>query len=232
MQTKKAKQRRRIFVARLLIFLIAVILLTAVVCALASGCIFLSAALNGFSFADKYSVYYGKENNFKIIEEKDEDTDEVKVRVKLTDFSSRAYKVGEIADNDALYVDFSSLAEYCGFVVSGQADRIRYILPGTEGRQDSYFVAYPDSNRIELNGRAVYLSAPAILSDGSLYLPIEFVDRYVHGISVETVEGKENVYYLLCSQTSDFFVTASEPTPDAAIDRSALDELTEENGHN
>lgn len=224
MKSKKLKQKRRLFIARLILFLLTTVILTALICSLAAGGIFLSAGLNGFSLPEKYTVYYGKENNFKIVEDKDEETGEVTPRVKLTDFKNDSYKIGEIADNSTLYVNFSALAEFCGFYVSGERDRIRYILPDSNGMEESYFVVYPDSNKIDLNGTVIHLSVPAVLEGDALYLPLEFVDLYIHGISVETVEWKEDVYYLLCSQTSEYYVTASLPTPGETIDRTMLEE--------
>lgn len=207
-----SKRKARVVRGRIIVYLIASLLLCLVLCGIAAAYVFISAKLPSFSLPVEYTVYYGDESCYK---DGETDTDEME---------DESYKIGEISDNDTVYVNFSSLADYCGFYVSGDDSSLRFILPAADGTEDSQFTAHADSNAIDLNGTTVHLSAPAVLAEGNLYLPIEFLDLYVQGITVLSEE--DNEYFLFCSSKAEFYLTASPQAPDKPIDRTALEELT------
>lgn len=202
----KSKRKARQVRNRVIVFVIAAALLFALISVVTIGVLFLSVKLPSISFPKEYSVYYGSENE------------------KKGQMDSMTYKAGQFGDEQSVYMNFSALAEYCGFYVSGDGTRLRYILPSQDGSEDSQFVVCAGSNQVDLNGTAVHLSAPAVIDGGDLYMPIEFVDLYIQGITLSVDEKEPNEYYLRCSKQADFYLIASPQTPSAPIDRSALDD--------
>lgn len=202
----KSKRRAKLIRDRIFVYVIASALLFVLICAIGVGIAFLTLKLPTISLPEEYTVYYGSE------------------KLEKDDMESATYKIGEVADNRTVYVNFSVLAEYGGFYVSGDKDRLRYILPTADGTEDSQFVATDDSNEIDLNGTVVHLSSPAVIREEQLYLPIEFVDFYIQGISVLADEEEENAYILKFDDGAEFYLIASPQQPTEPIDRSALDE--------
>lgn len=211
-----SKRKARLAWGRIIFFALSATLLFIVICALAAGYIFLSAKLPSISFAEDYTVYYGNEAGYKVDKEG-------KVTLKSGSFKKNSYKLDEFSAAQTLYVDFSALAEYCGFYVSGDGDELRYIVPSADGSADTQFTVTADSNAVDLNGTTLHLADPAVMSGGALYMPLDFIEHYLQGISVVPDENKENVYYLLCSSSSDYYLASSVQSPSQPIDRTALD---------
>lgn len=213
----KSKRKTRLMWGRIIVYLIASALLFAIICAIAAGYIFISAKLSSFSFPVNYTVYYGNEIYYEL-----KGDDEIKIhKDQLTD---TGFTLGQFGSK-TVYVDFSALAEYCGFYVSGNRESLRFILPSVDKNDDTHFTVKADSREVDLNGTTIHLSAPAVIEEGVLYLPIDFVDLYIQGISVVEDEKNENVYYLLCSNHADFYLSSVEQKPSETVDRSVLIEL-------
>lgn len=202
----KSKRKTKMIRDRIIVYVITSALLFCVICVLMIGALALTLKITTFSFTKEYTIYYGTGNAAK------------------RDMESLTYKEGQYGYPDTIYVNFSEIAEYCGFYVSGGGDRLRYIIPASNGSEDSQFVASSDSNRIDLNGTVVHLSAPAVIDGSNLYMPIEFFERYVNGISVEQDEKDEDVYILRCDKEMQIYLTASKQESLSSVDRSALDE--------
>lgn len=213
----KSKQKARLMRARIIVYLIASALLFAIICALTAGYIFLSAKWQSFSFPDEYTVYYGSENACKVNADN-------KVEINKSDLKKEELKVGQYGDEKTVYINFSSLADFCGFYVSGDDEHMRYILPAANGSEASQFSVRAGSNAVDLNGTTIHLPSPAVVNGETLYMPIEFVDYYIEGISVALDEEDEQVFYLFCSNDAEFYLTSSPLSPSEPIDRSALDE--------
>lgn len=211
----KSKRKVKLLYGRIVVYLIASAILFVLIGLLAAGYTFLTAKLPSLSFPVDYTVYHGNENNYKV-------KPDGELEIKKSNFKKGTYEIGQFYDNSAVYINFSSLAEYCGFYVSGDGDRLRYILPASEGSSDSLFCITDGSNAVDLNGTTIHLTSPAVMSDGSLYMPLEFVDFYIEGITIKVDEKNENIYYLLCDSDFEFYLTASPQSPSDPIDRTAL----------
>lgn len=212
------KRKARVVRGRVIVYLIASAILFLLICAIAAGYIFLSAKWPSFSFPVEYTIYYGSENDYRV---KSDD----EVEIKKRNFKQDTYKIGQFTEGQTVYVNFSALADYCGFYVSGDDSHLRFILPAVGDTEASQFAASAGSNEVDLNRTTVHLSAPAVMNDGVLYMPIEFVDFYIEGISVVPDREDSNVFYLLCSKDAAFYLPASPASPSEPIDRTALDEL-------
>lgn len=211
MQSQRTRARIR---GRIILFIIAVVLLFALLCSIGWGVLFLSTRLHGFSFPDTYTYKVGLDSTSK-------------GRLK-----SHQYKIGSLGDDHTPYINFTVLVGYCGFYESGDLKEYRYILPA----DGSQFIVTDGSCRVDMNGNVIYMSAPAVVSEGALYLPLAFVDQYIDGISIEhdtqTVTDeetgekkeieKEFVYIVRCNEKNEYSLLLEETKPCPAIDTSAL----------
>lgn len=202
----KSKRRVKLVRDRIIIYVIASAILFVLICGIGAGIAFLSLRLPAVSLPEEYTVYYGSETLDK------------------DDMESLTCKIGEVADNRTIYINFSMLAEYAGFYVSGDDEQLRYILPAADGSEESQFAATDGSKAVDLNGTVVHLSAPAVIQADELYVPIEFVDFYIQGISVVADEEEKNAYVLKFDEESEFYLTASPQKAADPIDRTALDD--------
>lgn len=124
-------------------------------------------------FADKYFIRYYTSDN------------------RNTSQKSFSYAPDFILRDGNLYLDFSALADLCGFAVTGDADQRRYLPENGEG---DYLTVNIGTTSVVVSGQPISLCAPSFLSAaGSLYLPCEFVDDYIDGISIEPDEKNKRL---------------------------------------
>lgn len=200
-----AKRRRERKIRRILVFIIAVLLAVLLICGMAAGYIWLSVKLPSLSMPEKYSVYYGAEST----------------SVSRMDYAT--YKRGQFGDKDIIYVNFSAIAGFCGFYVSGDSSRLRFILPAVNGSEDSEFTVRTGSSEIDFGGTTGHLNAPAVMEGETLYMPVDFIETYIEGISVGMDDKRKNAYVLRCSDEGIFYLNASGQLPNSEIDRTALE---------
>lgn len=82
------------------------------------------------------------------------------------------------------YVDMTSLAEACGFSISGDEGEIRYLIPVEKNQIDSVTFHY-GSRKIMVNDNYYMLASPVKKVDGKLLVPAEFVTVCMEGVTVE-----------------------------------------------
>lgn len=167
----KRKTKKRInskTILRIIFFFIFSTILFGFLCGIGAGFFLLATKLHGFSFNETYTYRVGMEST------------------KTENLKKFEYEVGELDGTNELYVNFSRMLEYCEFYETGNGKEYRYILPS----DGSYFIVTVDSTRVDINGNIIHMNAPTIYSEGKLYLPLDFLDRYIDGITV-TVSMKE-----------------------------------------
>lgn len=211
MKLKRVYQR---MIGREIVFLLAVAILTSFCFGIGALSVFLSTRLHGFSFPDTYTFKVGFEST------------------SLRKLKSHSYKMGTFHDDETVYVNFTILREYCGFYESGDRKEFRYILP----LDGSHFTVKDQSTRVDMNGNVIYMSAPAIVSNGQLYLPLRFVDEYIDGISIEhqikTVTDEETgkeveieeefIYIIRCNEKNEYSLLLQPTESCLPIDTSAI----------
>lgn len=211
MKSKRARARTR---GRIIVFAVGVLILFAICTAIGTLSIFLSTRLNGFSFPDIYTFKVGMDS-----------TSQRKLK-------SHTYKMGTFYDNETVYVNFTILRSYCGFYESGDQKEFRFILP-SDGSQ---FTVTDQSAMVNMNGNIIYMDAPAIVSEGQLYLPLAFVDHYIDGISIEhqthtekdektgeeTEIEEEFIYIIRCNEKNEYSLLLKPTAPCQPIDPSAI----------
>jgi hypothetical protein len=167
----KRKKKLRIngkSILRILFFFIFSAILFGLLCGIGAGYFFLATKLHGFSLPETYTYRVGMDST------------------KINGLKKYYYKVGELDGTKELYVNFTAMLDFCGFYESGDGEEFRYILP-SDGSQ---FIVTDGSTRVDINGNIIYMDAPAIYSEGKMYLPLTFIDRYIEGITV-TVSTKQ-----------------------------------------
>ncbi len=94
-----------------------------------------------------------------------------------------SYDAEEVYINNDWYVDFSLIGSYYGFVVTGDAGEYSFI---TQIGSDNRASAYGDVVRfhvgtpvVEINGIEVRLPHPAVMKNGDIWVPYEFINYYV-----------------------------------------------------
>jgi len=103
-----------------------------------------------------------------------------------------------VIPNDVPYVNVDDLIDYCGFSVSGDASQIKIIITG----KDSSYVSFTkgDSN-IYINGTRYRMNEPVIKRGDSMWIPIEFLNKYVNGVTA-TYDYEEHSL-LVCKDYTD-----------------------------
>lgn len=211
MKLTRSQQRT---VGRSIVFIIAALIL-AVICTLVSALsVFLSIRLHGFSFPDTYTMKVGMDST------------------KPNKLKSHSYKIGTFHDKETVYVNFTILRTYCGFYESGDRQELRFILPA----DGSYFTVKDGSTQVDINGNLIHMDAPAVVSEGQLWLPLAFIDHYVEGITVEhqvDIEKDEDtgeeiktvhelIYIIRCNEKNEYSFLLQPTAPSLPIDRSEI----------
>ena len=210
----KLNRSQKRAVGRGIVFVIAALILTAVCILAGTLTIFLSTRLHGFSFPDTYTFKVGMDST------------------STRKLKSHTYTMGTFHDEETVYVNFTIIRNYCGFYESGDRKELRYILPS----DGSYFTVIDGSTRVDMNGNVIHMDAPAIVSGGQLYLPLNFIDHYIDGISIEhqvkiqkdEETGKEVeivqelVYIIRCNEKNEYSLRLQPVSPSLPVDASAI----------
>ena len=142
------------------------------------------------------------------------------------------YKVATLDYRDRmrggqLYIDFTELAGYLEFITTGDTGELRF-LTKYEGGEEVIFAVGTSS--VTINGSMTRMPVPSYYEDGVLYVPLDFIQTYINGISVGTGEedGRLIVYrkYTLNADDEkvyeDISFTVKPQTPSEHIDENSL----------
>ena len=80
------------------------------------------------------------------------------------------------------YVSLDDLVGYCGFTLTGNVDERKIVL---HQDNDSYVKMTAGSNNIYINGIRYRLNGEIIRQLGSFWVPMDFINKYLNGISSE-----------------------------------------------
>lgn len=90
--------------------------------------------------------------------------------------------------NNVVYIPITQLNDMCKFTVTGTVVDLKFI-PRESELQSVRFVA--DSNVAYVNGNKVRMVAPSFISNGELYIPLEFLTDYSTGLLIEKDENEK-----------------------------------------
>lgn len=121
-----------------------------------------------------------------------------------------SYDPDFICRDGNLYMDFSALADLCGFAVSGDFDQRRYLTGGEDG---DFLTVNIGTTSVIVSGQPVSLRTPSFLSEaGSLYLPCEFVENYFDGITIEADEKNDRLIRVIYDIETGCTLTLHRPS--------------------
>ncbi len=89
-----------------------------------------------------------------------------------------------------LYIPVSALTDMCQLTVTGTLSDLRYLPRESEGHSMRFIV---DSDIAYVNGAKVRMISPSFIHDGKLYIPLDFMQKYSKGLSIETDEGNRKI---------------------------------------
>ena len=92
------------------------------------------------------------------------------------------------------YVNFSLMANACGFSISGDETEIRYLIETKKGAYDTV-IFYYGSAEVSVNGSFFMLSHKVIKNGTSVLVPAEFVTRCMTGVTVTVNRDSITVVY-------------------------------------
>lgn len=99
-----------------------------------------------------------------------------------------------------LYVNFTNIAKACDMTVIADSKTAKFVFydetaPDSDGTgHEEYAVFGKKSTECTVCGQDARLSAPAVFDDGDVWIPADFVEKYVDGITVEEQKSKGRVY--------------------------------------
>ncbi len=104
-------------------------------------------------------------------------------------FLSSEKRASELYYYKNYYVNMTDVALYCSMVTTGNSKQLRYIL-NNETNDNVRFVL--NSGLIYINNIPLRLTVPVIWDDGNVYVPLEFIERYMNGMKAEAVIEKKS----------------------------------------
>ena len=99
-----------------------------------------------------------------------------------------------------LYLNFSNIADACDMTIIIDSDTAKFVFyddtaADSDGTgHEEYAVFEKKSTECVVCGQDARLSAPAVFIDGDVWIPADFVEKYVDGITVTEERSKGNVY--------------------------------------
>jgi hypothetical protein len=126
-----------------------------------------------------------------------------------------------------LYLNFTEVAEYLGFVTTGDMSELRYLTKYSGGEEVLFAVG---TSSVTVNGSMTRMPVPAYYEGGTLYVPLDFIKTYIKGISVGiNEENGRLVLYRLYTLNSkgekiyeDITFTLKPQVPSEHIDENSL----------
>lgn len=128
--------------------------------------------------------------------------------------------------NNILYIPYEDLDSLCNFNLSGDRSKITLIL--NYGNLDSgidYVSFYRNSDLIYVSGAPHRLSSPVLFEKDDYYIPAEFVDNFMKGISLELDETKNKYTMSLTLEPLTFI--GKFPAATDKVDESTVPEVSD-----
>ncbi|HPE95202.1 MAG TPA: hypothetical protein PLT66_03955 [Bacillota bacterium] len=114
--------------------------------------------------------------------------------VLYDDDDKTKYSQESVFINGALYIPYAELDKIGDFIITGDSHRITII----SGTSDDYCTLYDDSLFMYVGNVPFRLTSPVIFGDSDYYIPIEIVENYMLGVTVE-YDLKKSVCTVSCT---------------------------------
>lgn len=108
-----------------------------------------------------------------------------------------SYDTDDVYMNGDWYVNFSLIGSYYGFVVTGDAGEYSFITQiGSDNRASVYGDVvrfHVGTSLVDINGIEVRLPQPAVMRDGDIWVPYEFINYYVSDMTASYDAAKSTM---------------------------------------
>lgn len=113
------------------------------------------------------------------------------------------------------YVPYSAISEYFGLSIAGSNDSRTLIIGSseTEYSGDKTAVFRFDTNEIEVNGARQQLGAAAFMENDEFYIPLEFIECFVKGVSIEKKDDDKTMTVTIVKNIPEIYFGGSPNTP-------------------
>ena len=173
---KKRQALGKLLLARLVLFFI----IFAIMFSLVAGVFALSLRSGRAAGSKEYTLQLGLD----IPEDSEEEVAEEDKPVYVEIPKSCAVRYGN------LYIPVSALSDMCELTVTGTVSDLRYLPRQSEGHSMRFIVG---SDIAYVNGAKVRMISPSFIYSGKLYVPLDFLQKYSKGLSIETDEGNRKI---------------------------------------
>ncbi len=92
-------------------------------------------------------------------------------------------------DDGRLYVDMTGIAGFCDLAVTGDGKNIRFIVKSS----GQYLEFTPGTSDVTANGSKLKMGGVCRSSDGRIYIPYDFADRLISGITLSYNERRHRI---------------------------------------
>lgn len=107
----------------------------------------------------------------------------------LADEKKKTLSYEQVVRDGIIYINFSEIAEKFGLAITGSYDSVRFV----SSDKNEYVRLFPESKTADINKNEIYLSGAPILDGKDVWIPLDFITRYIDGISVKYDEGERTV---------------------------------------
>ena len=148
--------------------------------------------------------------------------EEYEVRVSVKGSRKDYHLSYDVKDSDDFidgvwYVNFSRIADVCSFPAGGDTGVIKYKITNPDGSSDYLRLAL-DENAVYVNSERL---CPGIVVRGDdIYLPADFVDKYINGINVEIDDNEKRIGIEV---EGEYSLKLKDALPNGKIDVNELD---------
>ncbi len=134
-------------------------------------------------------------------------------------FLRKTLSYDSVISDDTVYLNMSELASYCEMMITGDSEQLRFIVRDGSNENVGFVIG---SDEVKINNVSARLSAPTFVKDGSLYVPMEFVNLYVIGVKATYDTEKSRLTVAKDPDAGAVSFALKAPTPTEAISWDSL----------
>lgn len=109
-----------------------------------------------------------------------------------------------------VYISSEILQKYTGAGIAGDSKLVSVVFGGSG--KDSVSADFKcGTDNAEVCGTKIFLDSPSVYSDGKLYIPLSFVQKYISGLTFEESKDSSKVLIDISSGNFGFTIPGNDP---------------------
>lgn len=109
---------------------------------------------------------------------------------KNTGYAKVSLRYGSAFRDGMLMINMNRIAALCDLTMTGDLDQVRFYSRGEAGDEVLF---YTDSHTAVINGTPVTLSGKSVMIGDSVYVPMDFFERFVSGLELKWEEERSRL---------------------------------------